>query len=864
MEINSSRLLHQLFLIFLSVIATFSQSQQQSLTLKCKYEISNYNGRNFYTCYAIGLENHHENIEIDTIEGSHLKNYDESKVEALIIKNQNVSFLPNGFGEIFKNLIRLEVTESQLKEIKKSSFNGMNLETLKIRKNLIKNIENGAFDSLENLKELNLDKNEIENFSTEVFTKVLNLESFSIENNKIKELNENFCKNLPNLQDFYVRHNKIEKISSKVFENCENLKTLDFSNNKLSQISSKIIENLNFFDFSNNSCIINGFYGTNADGNFDENSTFIEKLEELCGQGQSRIFKIEIQKLGENNEILENKNSEEKEPKIYSNEEKLENNPTENQISSATSDDVENFKEEIQDLNSKLSNLETENENLKSNIEEKNLKIENLEMENENLRTEKENLKEQISSLKEENDKLQNEIEETNKNSDIGTQIEKLEFENSKLEAEIEEFKAQNQKLTSEIEKKEEELKNSKSLLQSCEISKESLRYQNEEINQNLRNLTNEILITSSNFDKCKEENTKHQSETENLTRKIPNLERQNEEMQTEIESLRKISDEKTRENFDISRNFSNLEAEYLGLRREKEDLEYDLQIYREKVVYFEKNYREKLEEISKCPEAPQSQVCCNELQIYKSVPLECDFDHIELEYSCKSTSLVIIHRHMSISETRGNHITRFIDNSNVKRLHVIDAIFKFFTNDIFNHFESIQSLEIINSQLLDLNDDKIKNENLKFLRIEGNLVDKLEDEIFSGIKNVEILILSSNKINNVEPLAFTGLFNLKKLDLKNNEIASLHQNVFADLKSLTHISLSNNQLQYLQGNLLANQKNLLMVKFNENPIISIGNELLKYAYNLENVDFARTCVGHSTIKGIEETKLRIEVNCKF
>lgn len=258
------------------------------------------------------------------------------------------------------------------------------------------------------------------------------------------------------------------------------------------------------------------------------------------------------------------------------------------------------------------------------------------------------------------------------------------------------------------------------------------------------------------------------------------------------------------------------------------------------------------------------SQFCCQDLKIYKSIPLACEFIKIEGEYSCKSTSLIVTHPHMTINEVRGNHPASFFDNSSVKRLQIIDAIFKFFTNDIFASFKSIETLDIINSQLSNFTDPKIKSGKLKTLRIEGNSIENLEDEAFVGVENLEILILAGNNIKIIQPTAFSELFHLQKLDLKNNKISSLHQNVFNDLRALTHISLSNNDLSYLQGNLLAHQKHLQMVNFNGNPIISIGNEFLNYAMNLQHVDFAGTCVGEFTYKGIDETKLRIKQFCKY
>jgi len=218
------------------------------------------------------------------LNGKHLDGYESSKVNALIIENQNVTFLPMKIGEAFENLTRFEVRNSYLGEILKENFEKMNLKVLKIEQNPIDKIPGDAFEDLKNLEEVDLSWNKIEDLDDEIFLFAEKLKILSLDGNKIKKLNVNLLKNSPDLKKFSARNNEIQELDDNLFENNINLEEITFINNSLTQLSPKIVKNLEGlqkFDFSGNPCLKDF-------SSFDEVSIIIDQLEGIFG---SNCFK---------------------------------------------------------------------------------------------------------------------------------------------------------------------------------------------------------------------------------------------------------------------------------------------------------------------------------------------------------------------------------------------------------------------------------------------------------------------------------------------------------------------------------------------------------------------------------------------
>ncbi|XP_049986436.1 toll-like receptor 13 [Alexandromys fortis] len=79
-------------------------------------------------------------------------------------------------------------------------------------------------------------------------------------------------------------------------------------------------------------------------------------------------------------------------------------------------------------------------------------------------------------------------------------------------------------------------------------------------------------------------------------------------------------------------------------------------------------------------------------------------------------------------------------------------------------------------------------------LRLEWNLIWKIDEGAFRGLENLTLLNLVENKIQSVNK-SFEGLPNLETLLLSHNQITHIHKRAFTPLVKLKYLSLSRNSI---------------------------------------------------------------------
>ncbi len=84
------------------------------------------------------------------------------------------------------------------------------------------------------------------------------------------------------------------------------------------------------------------------------------------------------------------------------------------------------------------------------------------------------------------------------------------------------------------------------------------------------------------------------------------------------------------------------------------------------------------------------------------------------------------------------------------------------------------------------------------WLRLRGNDLTTLPEDVFEGLSNLGYLDLSSNMITTLPEDLFDGLSSLTRLELTNNDLTTLSEDVFEGLSSLRTLHLANNDLTVL------------------------------------------------------------------
>ena len=129
-------------------------------------------------------------------------------------------------------------------EIQDRAFQGLDqLHKLVLYNNNINKIKNTMFDGITNLKILDLSYNYIVNLDSNTFEYLVNLNTLYLNNNYFDKIDKTMLNNLLNLRILNFISNYISEIGNNSFSAIINLKKLYLSKNKLKILNNKIFLN---------------------------------------------------------------------------------------------------------------------------------------------------------------------------------------------------------------------------------------------------------------------------------------------------------------------------------------------------------------------------------------------------------------------------------------------------------------------------------------------------------------------------------------------------------------------------------------------------------------------------------------------
>lgn len=111
--------------------------------------------------------------------------FEPTDYEGLIIENKTVHFLPEGIQDFFPQMIRMKISNCQLKSV-----------------------DRGDFAGLPNLKNLHLDHNDLIILEGDLFHRNPKLEHLNLDYNKIMFIGFGFTTGLGNLVEVYILKNE--------------------------------------------------------------------------------------------------------------------------------------------------------------------------------------------------------------------------------------------------------------------------------------------------------------------------------------------------------------------------------------------------------------------------------------------------------------------------------------------------------------------------------------------------------------------------------------------------------------------------------------------------------------------------------
>lgn len=132
------------------------------------------------------------------------------------------------------------------------------------------------------------------------------------------------------------------------------------------------------------------------------------------------------------------------------------------------------------------------------------------------------------------------------------------------------------------------------------------------------------------------------------------------------------------------------------------------------------------------------------------------------------------------------------------------------------------------------LNANLWKNcKNLKTIFLPKNQFEKIDDEVFDEIPQIEKIYLQENQIRTIGPKAFRNLISLTVLQFDDNKIEEIHRDVFISNFKLEDLFLANNLISELHPDLF---RSLVYLKF-----LDLSNNRIKVLHTslFKNVHFS-------------------------
>ncbi|ETN70779.1 leucine Rich repeat-containing domain protein [Necator americanus] len=189
-------------------------------------------------------------------------------------------------------------------------------------------------------------------------------------------------------------------------------------------------------------------------------------------------------------------------------------------------------------------------------------------------------------------------------------------------------------------------------------------------------------------------------------------------------------------------------------------------------------------------------------------------------------------------------HPMAFMNVPQLQYLYMRDNLIGSLDGNRLQAFHKLEILDVTNNLLQKLPELKDLT-SLKQVRLDGNLIEKVETLAFSNNPKLQlislqnnnivqiarnsfdsldqllVLLLSNNSIQTIERGMLDGMKNLQQLNLRNNSLSSVDENTFSSLRQLTTLDLAYNNLKKIGKKTFLHQTKLFWLDLSNNQLTS-------------------------------------------
>ncbi|XP_029178483.1 protein artichoke [Nylanderia fulva] len=137
------------------------------------------------------------------------------------------------------SLLELKLVRNRIRELREGAFDGLQrLSLIDLEDNDLRVIERNAIKALPELQAVRLGRNRLQSIPSGAFTELPLLQSAELQENRIQEIASNAFINVPHLLFLNLSHNNLPGLEYIGLESLHSLEVLDLSYNRLSRVSS--------------------------------------------------------------------------------------------------------------------------------------------------------------------------------------------------------------------------------------------------------------------------------------------------------------------------------------------------------------------------------------------------------------------------------------------------------------------------------------------------------------------------------------------------------------------------------------------------------------------------------------------------
>ncbi|KAF1769455.1 hypothetical protein GCK72_001272 [Caenorhabditis remanei] len=166
-------------------------------------------------------------------------------------------------------------------------------------------------------------------------------------------------------------------------------------------------------------------------------------------------------------------------------------------------------------------------------------------------------------------------------------------------------------------------------------------------------------------------------------------------------------------------------------------------------------------------------------------------------------------------------HPMAFMNVPQLQYLYLQENIISTLDGNRLQAFKNLEVLDVSNNALYAL--PSLKDlPNLKQVRVDGNLITKIDTLAFSNNPKLQLISIQNNNIVQISRNAFDSLDKLVVLLVGNNSLAKIERGMFDGMKNLQQLSIRNNTLTALDASSFAQLPHMTTLDLGYNKIKNI------------------------------------------